>query len=365
MRGIFNFLKVELKLLLKDKSFYIWGIIFPIFFIFIFSNMGSNSSGKEIRQKICIKENIKNDEFIKAIVKYLEDEKLEIVFQDKIKDKKCYLLVFPDDFSNKIKNKIKTEIVIVSNIRDKAKFYQVKISVYRAIYRWLIDKEFNIKKIKDIVGVNVLWAGKSSSIPGGVEHQLPATILVFLLFNLFIFGGTQLLNLREKKLLERFSITPLGKFGVWAGFFLLNLLVAFILINLITFSSIALFKANFGLKKFLNLYVVLFSYSIFVSSVGILIGSFFKKREAVIGVSVLVANLLAALGGCWWPIEIVPDFMKKIAAFLPTGWAMRASDIIMFYGLPFPEVLNYIIYLLLGSLVSSFFSIKYFKIEKF
>ncbi|MGD0776595.1 MAG: hypothetical protein ABSC05_27585 [Candidatus Solibacter sp.] len=36
----------------------------------------------------------------------------------------------------------------------------------------------------------------------------------------------------------------------------------------------------------------------------------------------IAANLLAAMGGCWWPIEVTPPWMQHAALLLPTGWAM-------------------------------------------
>ncbi len=41
----------------------------------------------------------------------------------------------------------------------------------------------------------------------------------------------------------------------------------------------------------------------------------------VSGLGVLMANGLAALGGCWWPIEVTPQWMQTI---MPTGWTMDA-----------------------------------------
>ena len=42
------------------------------------------------------------------------------------------------------------------------------------------------------------------------------------------------------------------------------------------------------------------------------------------GIGVLSSNVLAALGGCWWPIEITPAWMQQFAMALPTGWTMDA-----------------------------------------
>jgi len=32
------------------------------------------------------------------------------------------------------------------------------------------------------------------------------------------------------------------------------------------------------------------------------------------------------LGGCWWPIEYMPELLKKISNFVPPSWAMKAYE---------------------------------------
>ena len=41
---------------------------------------------------------------------------------------------------------------------------------------------------------------------------------------------------------------------------------------------------------------------------------------------------LAALGGCWWPIEITPPWMQSLALWLPTGWTMDALHKLVNFG---------------------------------
>lgn len=45
------------------------------------------------------------------------------------------------------------------------------------------------------------------------------------------------------------------------------------------------------------------------------------------GPGVLLANILAALGGCWWPIEVTPDWSSLCRSwFLPAGrWTLYTS----------------------------------------
>jgi ABC-type multidrug transport system permease subunit len=44
--------------------------------------------------------------------------------------------------------------------------------------------------------------------------------------------------------------------------------------------------------------------------------------------------ILAALGGCWWPIEIAPAWMQSLALALPTGWCMDALHKLVSFGEP-------------------------------
>jgi ABC-type multidrug transport system permease subunit len=50
------------------------------------------------------------------------------------------------------------------------------------------------------------------------------------------------------------------------------------------------------------------------------------------GIGVLTTMVLAALGGCWWPIEITPQWMQSLALVLPTGWTMDALHKLVNFG---------------------------------
>ena len=53
-----------------------------------------------------------------------------------------------------------------------------------------------------------------------------------------------------------------------------------------------------------------------------LLGCLARTEGQAVAVGVISANVLGALGGCWWPIEVTPGWMQRLALFLPTGWAM-------------------------------------------
>jgi ABC-2 type transport system permease protein len=46
---------------------------------------------------------------------------------------------------------------------------------------------------------------------------------------------------------------------------------------------------------------------------------------------VLLANMFAGLGGCWWPNEIVPPAVRRVAMISPAHWAMDALHKLRFF----------------------------------
>ena len=84
-----------------------------------------------------------------------------------------------------------------------------------------------------------------------------------------------------------------------------------------------LFKMQWG-PDFGMVIVILCAWAAFCASAGLLLGSIARTERQAASLGVLVANLLAALGGCWWPIEITPAWMQFVQKLLPTGWAMDA-----------------------------------------
>ena len=63
------------------------------------------------------------------------------------------------------------------------------------------------------------------------------------------------------------------------------------------------------------------------------------SEDRVVGVCVLTSLLMAALGGCWWPLEIAPPAFKVVALCLPTGWALKSPHQLICFGSGFSAVL--------------------------
>jgi ABC-type multidrug transport system permease subunit len=82
-----------------------------------------------------------------------------------------------------------------------------------------------------------------------------------------------------------------------------------------------------------------------------------------VGIGVLASNVLAALGGCWWPIEVTPDWMQRLALFLPTGWAMDALHKLVNFGAPPTAVLPHLAVMIAASVVAAGLSARVFRFQ--
>jgi ABC-2 type transport system permease protein len=59
----------------------------------------------------------------------------------------------------------------------------------------------------------------------------------------------------------------------------------------------------------------------------------------IVGLAILLANVFAGLGGCWWPNEIVPPAVRRAAVISPAYWAMDALHKLRFFQGGFADIL--------------------------
>jgi len=212
------------------------------------------------------------------------------------------------------------------------------IRVQRSVYTALADivvAKVNTKKdlnAADLVTLNdkpriwqldVSTAGQRKEIPIGFEQAIPGVLVMFTLLVLLTSGGTMLVNERNQGLLRRLASAPVTRAEVVSGKLGGRMILAAIQVSAALLVGTFIFKMNWG-PDFAMILVVLAAWAAFCASAGLLLGSIANSEAQVSGLGVLAANGLAALGGCWWPIEITPQWMQVVQNLTPTGWTMDA-----------------------------------------
>ncbi len=348
MRGILYHISRELKITLKDKTFYFWALVLPLLFMFVFGSMGGGKEKQPLKINLVAE---KENPLVKNFASKLKGEGIEVKISREKKGKNY--IYFPQ-------NPERNPIVIHLRGRgpDEAGFFLKAKAIFALMEMWA---ERRIKP-ENFVGLKITTYSEKT-IPYGFNYYIPAVIVMMLLFNILLFNAASLWRFRQRGLMGRISITPVGKLGLWGTFFLSGIFIGVIDILVLSLASALLFKGTMGERPLASA-IFLLLYSSSVSALSVLLGSQVKKREVLIGLSVLGANLLAALGGCWWPLEIVPPALRKVASFLPTTWTMGALEKIIYFHLPLYSALKEMSLLLLLTAFLSFLSVRYFKVEK-
>ena len=62
-----------------------------------------------------------------------------------------------------------------------------------------------------------------------------------------------------------------------------------------------------------------------------LCGVLCQTEKQVLHVATFLAVALAGLGGCWWPIEIVPPFFQRVATLTPSYWCVHGLQRVMYF----------------------------------
>ncbi len=210
--------------------------------------------------------------------------------------------------------------------------------------------------------LDVTPAGKRQKIPSGFEQTIPGILVMFTILVLLTSGGSMLVNERKQGLLRRLASAPVTRGEVVAGKWGGRMLLAAIQISVALLVGTYLFKMVWG-PDFVMVLVVLTVWAGFCASAGLLLGSLANTEGQASGLGVFAANGLAALGGCWWPIEITPHWMQVIQKITPTGWTMDAMHKLISFQSGAASVVPQLLLLLAATAVIAMLAAKRFQYQ--
>lgn len=212
------------------------------------------------------------------------------------------------------------------------------------------------------ITLNVRPAGKRVEIPTGFAQAIPGTMVMFTLLILLTSGAVLLVVERREGLLRRLAATPMTRgsivLGKWGG----RMALAIVQIGFAMLAGTLLFKMNWG-PSLPAIGVMLLVYAGFIAALGLVLGTLARTESQAVGIGVMSANVLAALGGCWWPIEVTPQWMQHFALFLPTGIAMNGMHRLVNFQLEPIAVLPHVLVLATAGLIAGWVAAKLFRFQ--
>lgn len=176
--------------------------------------------------------------------------------------------------------------------------------------------------------------GNDGILPNAVQHNVPAWIL-FGIFFIVVPLGINIVKEKNHGTFIRIRTSPVSYFTIISGKIITYLAICLIqftfmlLIARFVFPYLGLIPFKAGDNLLMMIVVVIFS-ALAAIGLGILIGTICKTQEQSAPFGAIFTIILAALGGIWVPVFVMPEIMQKLSVISPMNWGISAFyDIIL------------------------------------
>ena len=372
----------DVRAQLKEGSTLLWLFIMPpIFFYFIGTVTGGFASGISGGQATPLTVIAANPGFMKDQVDLRLKANdyaptwVEVLELAEGETAPTRTLAFDPDMSDKVLADKPVKAVYDTKANALSREFE-EIRMQRSLYTVLADvivadatsgplSAAALQSVNDAPRVwqlDVSTAGQRTEIPSGFQQAVPGILVMFTLLVLLTSSGSALVQERTQGLLRRLASAPISRAEVLVGKWQGRMILAAVQVTAALAFGTFLFSMDWG-PDFAMVIIVLAAWAGFCASAGLWLGTVAKTEAQAAGLGVLAANLLAALGGCWWPIEVTPEWMQVLQKTIPTGWTMNALHKLISFQAGAMSVIPNVLLLLAGTAVFGVLAARRFRYE--
>jgi len=379
LRSAWFLARKDVQYLLMRRETLMWTFLMPIVFFFfigmIAGGFGGRGGGTVESVALRVPENA--GFLVAQVEQRLEDNGYTIERPATAEDFARYTrrLTIPAGFTDSVLAGRPCTLRFVRSGEGMGTEYD-EVRVGRSVYTTLADVIVSLENDRAVtaatltqlaaqphpVSLGVSQAGKRKEIPVGFAQAIPGTLVMFTLLIMLTSGTVFLIVERRLGLLRRLASTPITRgsvvLGKWGG----RMVLALIQIAFAMIAGAVLFKMDWGPNLPMVLLLML-AYGGFNACLALLLGTFVTTEGQAVGIGVLSANVLAALGGCWWPIEVTPQWMQSLSLFLPTGVAMDAMHKLVHFQADASSAIPHVFVLTIGTLILGWIAAKKFRFQ--
>ena len=163
------------------------------------------------------------------------------------------------------------------------------------------------------------------------DQNAPGFSVTFMLLGMLFGVSLGLLDERDWGTYDRVRSLPVPVRNIVIGKLASRFLVGVAQMIVLFAVGLALFRISLGPQPWallLPIVGIVFA----GTSLGLIVAAIAPSRDAVVPLGSVLIVTMAAIGGCWWPIELEPRWMRSVAQAFPTTWAMEAFNDLMIRG---------------------------------
>jgi ABC-type Na+ efflux pump permease subunit len=178
------------------------------------------------------------------------------------------------------------------------------------------------------LGVEEVAVGGGPTTVNTFDQNVPGFSVTFLLLGMLLGVSLGLLDEREWGTFDRIRALPVPARNVLIGKLLSRFVVGSAQMVMLFAVGCVLFRVSLGPQPWALLLPI--GGIVFAgTSFGLIIAGVARSRDSVLPLGAVVIVTMAAIGGCWWPIDLEPRWMRNVALAFPTTWAMEAFNDLM------------------------------------
>ena len=377
----------DLKLFTIDRGALFFFVLFPFLFItlFYFMNLGVTEDTK-LQLHIVSEETKTEESYSHRIIDALESSgNFEIIMMDydeayqAVEDEEINgFIAFPADFTEGIITGAGTELELVTYaeaIGDSTALASLsqsiasQVSSVNAIVSTLEElkaqepitpeEKARIDQVIEQVVEQALTGQGVGGQPfieystekvGDVEEEspsnwaIPGYLVMFVFFGAAL-GAETIVRERQNNTLERLMGSSVKREAILGGIFTGTAVKG--VIQILIFLVVGLLVFNMDMGNSPAAVVILAIMMVLVSAAfAIMLATLVKTQRSAGSIAVLASLVMAPVGGCWWPLFIMPDWMQALAKVTPHGWATTGFNKLMLFGAEFGAVIPEILVLL-------------------
>jgi ABC-type multidrug transport system permease subunit len=206
-------------------------------------------------------------------------------------------------------------------------------------------------------------AGKARRLILGFQQTVPGFIVMFTLQVSLTTGSVLLIAERRQGILRRLASTPVGRASLVFGKLGARLAMGLIQVAIAMLFGKYFFGVDWGGSNLGIVLLLLTAYTALCAALAIAFASVAHSESQALAAGVIVSCVLAALGGCWWPVEVTPTWMQHVAVLLPTGWAMDGLHKLISYGDSPASVLPHLLALTAATAAVTWIAVRRFRFQ--
>jgi ABC-type multidrug transport system permease subunit len=331
----------DLRLTWRHKAAFVWMLALPIAMMWIFGQTGTRREPRKVSLGIDDRD---GGWLARALVAELADDRVDLkIVQPGADAPPSRTLVIPAGFTAAVLAGRQQELRLEQQPGTNAEFsLAAQVNTVRAIVR-VLGRLTELGPAPDsaayealarrppLVRVSVSTVGTGQVVPTGFAQSVPGILTFFVLMMTNIYGGVFLTVEKRQGMIRRQATLPLGLGHIFAGKLAGRMLMAGAQIAIYILAGRLLFGLSWGHSP-AGLALVLTCYAAAAAGLSLFLGAVLRTPEQASTVGWITGMVLGALGGCWWPSEVMPRWLWSAVHVLPIPWAMDALHALISFG---------------------------------